>query len=287
MKVKNQYETVHGAIRPIDVAVTRRQHFFSVFDKDLVSPHLFIAYCHEVSSRLMYDVREETFCKGDLAVVMPEQVLNQKSCLEDFVFTRVVISAQLYAELRSRGFDYDYDKYHLPPICKLSDERAAKFLKIVDLIEDISSFYEEDLQLRHTLLLSQLTVGYEFIYYHFREQVRQRGHGSHEELFNHFCRLVVEHYRESREMKYYAGLLNLTPKHFSKVIREETGGLSPACWIEQYVVAQAKRYIENSTSLTLGEIAYLLGFPDPTTFYRFFKRVTGLTAKQYREAHKK
>ena len=70
---------------------------------------------------------------------------------------------------------------------------------------------------------------------------------------------------------------------FEDIYGQETGGLSPADWIEQYVVAQAKRYIETSPSLTLGEIAYLLGFPDPTTFYRYFKRVTGHTAKQYRD----
>jgi hypothetical protein len=59
------------------------------------------------------------------------------------------------------------------------------------------------------------------------------------EIFNRFCDLVVKHYRESREIKYYADLLNLTPKHLSKVIRMVTNGLSPAKWIEQYVTSIA------------------------------------------------
>ena len=83
-------------------------------------------------------------------------------------------------------------------------------------------------------------------------------------------------------MKYYAGLLNLTPKYLGKVICAATDGLTPAKWIEQYVTAQAKRLIETHATQTLQETAYMLGFSEPTSFYRYFKRVTGMTAKEYR-----
>ena len=95
---------------------------------------------------------------------------------------------------------------------------------------------------------------------------------------------MVQHYRESREIKYYADLLNLTPKHLSKVIRT-VASISPAEWIEQYVTAQAKRLIETRATQTLQETAYMLGFSEPTSFYRYFKRVTGMTAKQYRDSN--
>lgn len=104
------------------------------------------------------------------------------------------------------------------------------------------------------------------------------------QLFNRFCDLVVKHYRESREVQFYADLLNLTPKYLSKVIRIATNGLSPLEWIEQYVTTQAKRLIETRATQTLQETAYLLGFSEPTSFYRYFKRVTGMTAKQYRDS---
>ena len=104
------------------------------------------------------------------------------------------------------------------------------------------------------------------------------------EIFSRFCDLVVDNYRESREVKYYAELLNLTPKYLSKVVRAATDGLSPAKWIEQYVTAQAKRQIEIHSAHTLQETAYMLGFYEPTSFYRYFKRVTGMTAKEYRDS---
>ena len=92
------------------------------------------------------------------------------------------------------------------------------------------------------------------------------------------------HYRESREVKYYADLLNLTPKYLARVVRTTTNGLLPAKWIEQYVTAQAKRLIEARATQTLQETAYMLGFTEPTSFYRYFKRVVGMTAKQYRDS---
>ena len=57
----------------------------------------------------------------------------------------------------------------------------------------------------------------------------------------------------------------------------------PAKWIEQYVTTQAKRLIKTHATQTLQEIAYMLGFSEPTSFYRYFKRVTGMTAKEYRD----
>ena len=101
-----------------------------------------------------------------------------------------------------------------------------------------------------------------------QEQDKDWAKNRHIELFNRFCDLVVNHYRESREVKYYADQLSLTPKYLSKVIRETTGGISPSEWIEQYVT----------------ETAYELGFYEPTAFYRYFKRVTGMTAKEYRDS---
>ena len=136
---------------------------------------------------------------------------------------------------------------------------------------------------RYQALLAQLAVGYEFLNYYRHDQDLQWAENRYTETFNCFCDLVVQHYRESREVKYYADLMNLTPKHLSKVICTVTGGLSPVRWIEQYVTAQAKRLIEARTTQTLQETAYMLGFTEPTSFYRYFKRVSGMTAKHYRD----
>ena len=189
----------------------------------------------------------------------------------------------MFDDLRFHTFSHDYEKFNYAPVCSLTDEQAAHLLSIVDQLIIIANHTNEELPHRHQALLAQLAVGYEFLNYYRREQDKQWTENRHVELFNRFCDLVVKHYRESREVKYYADLLNLTPKYFSKVIRTATGGLLPGEWIEQYVTAQAKRLIETRATQTLQETAYMLGFSEPTSFYRYFKRVTGMTAKQYRD----
>jgi hypothetical protein len=85
---------------------------------------------------------------------------------------------------------------------------------------------------RHQVLLAQLAVGYEFLNLYRRDQNRRWTDNRHADIFNRFCELVVKHYRKSREVKFYADLLNLTPKYLSKVIRSATDGITPGEWIE-------------------------------------------------------
>ena len=251
-----------------------------------MTPHLLVAYCHSGQSRVVCNMREYTFARNDLAIVMPGYVIRQLDCSEDFTFTRLVVSEQMFADLRTTAFSHDYEKFSLSPIFSLTDEQAERLLSIFDLIDAIASLDTQDLPHRRQLMLMQMSVGYELLNYYRREQDRGLGLGPHAELFTRFCKLVIEHYRESREAQYYADLLHFSPRHFSKIIKEETGGQSPAEWIEQYVVASAKHLIETNSNRTLKEIAYMLGFNEPTSFYRYFKRVSGITAKEYRESLK-
>jgi len=50
-------------------------------------------------------------------------------------------------------------------------------------------------------------------------------------LFSHFCYLVVEHYREHKEIQYDAEQMDYHPKYLSRVIHAVTNGLSPRQWI--------------------------------------------------------
>ena len=68
-------------------------------------------------------------------------------------------------------------------------------------------------------------------YFH-REQNDNTVWVSHgHEIYNQFCNLLVKHYRESREVTFYANKLHLTPKHFSRYFKRGTG-MSPRLFRE-------------------------------------------------------
>ena len=264
------------------ILIVREMHRFFNLNEDFVFPHIILTLCLSGSARAKYDMRVITHHKNDLAFIMPGHVMHPMDCTDDFTYALFFISPKMFDDLRFHTFSHDYEKFNYAPVCSLTDEQAAHLLTIVDQLIAITNHTDKELPHRYQALLAQLAVGFEFLNYYRHEQDRQWSENRHAELFNHFCDLVVKHYRESREVKYYASLMNITPKHLSKVIRAATGGLSPGQWIEQYVTAQAKRLIEARATPTLQETAYMLGFSEPTSFYRFFKRVTGMTAKQYR-----
>ncbi|HEY8594702.1 MAG TPA: helix-turn-helix domain-containing protein [Devosiaceae bacterium] len=96
-----------------------------------------------------------------------------------------------------------------------------------------------------------------------------------------FSNLVDREYRNRRDIAFYADALAITPAHLNRVSRR-TFGRSALSVIERRVVLEAKRYLMFS-SLSVKEIAILLGYPDPAYFSRFFSRQAGLPPSGFRD----
>ena len=278
-------EPLLQSIEQTDILIVREMPRFFGYHEDFVFPHIIMTLILSGNARAMYDMRLITHHKNDLTIILPGHIMHPIDCSDDFSYTLLFISPKMLDDLRFHTFSHDHEKFNSAPFCSLTDGQAAHLLAIVDQLAIIANHTDQELPHRYQALLAQLAVGYEFLNYYRRDQDLQWAESRYADTFKHFCDLVVKHYRESREVKYYADLLNLTPKHLSKVVRSATNGLSPVKWIEQYVTAQAKRLIEDRATQTLQETAYMLGFTEPTSFYRYFKRVTGMTAKQYRDSN--
>lgn len=62
-------------------------------------------------------------------------------------------------------------------------------------------------------------------------------------------------------------------------------GMTPLEYLTTLRIAQAKRYLRESKTYSIREIAYLCGFADPYYFSRCFKKQTGQSPKAYRNEH--
>ena len=74
--------------------------------------------------------------------------------------------------------------------------------------------------------------------------------------------------------------LCMSPNYLSDLLRKETG-LSAQGHIHQALVDKAKHALASSQE-SIGEIAFGLGFEQPQSFTRLFKKFTGVTPKTYR-----
>lgn len=100
-------------------------------------------------------------------------------------------------------------------------------------------------------------------------------------ITNQFKQLVATHLRETHRVSDYAAQLCISPSHLSKCVRRVTGQ-SPARWLEESLVLEAKALLFQST-WSVGAVAEAVGVADASYFSRLFKKHTGTTPLEFRK----
>jgi AraC family transcriptional activator of pobA len=101
-------------------------------------------------------------------------------------------------------------------------------------------------------------------------------------LFGRYRRLVEERFRAQPRIGMLAAELALSEGRLNAVCRR-IAGRSAQEVLHARVLLEAKRSLVY-TSMTVGEVAYSLGFTDPAYFSRFFARRAGLSPAAFRAA---
>ena len=104
--------------------------------------------------------------------------------------------------------------------------------------------------------------------------------GKKEKIFQEFLKLVAVHYKQERNIQFYAEHFQMTPRYFSNLIKE-TSQQSAAEWIDNYIVTEAGILLRTTNS-SVKEVAEALNFPDQSFFGKYFKRHTGISPKEYK-----
>ncbi|MEL6836844.1 MAG: helix-turn-helix transcriptional regulator [Bacteroidota bacterium] len=100
-----------------------------------------------------------------------------------------------------------------------------------------------------------------------------------------FKRILRNDHREvNRQVQYFAKQLNLHPNYLNSVIKSKTGR-TVNDWISERTLSVAKSLLLD-TSASAKEIAYQLGFSEPTHFSRFFKKHTQQSPSAFRKAER-
>lgn len=97
-----------------------------------------------------------------------------------------------------------------------------------------------------------------------------------------FRDLIEERFREHRPVATYASELGITPTHLNRICRS-LFGKSALTVIHDRLLLESKRNL-TYTSMSVKEVAHLLGFSDPGYFARFFAKNTGLSPSEFRVA---
>ncbi|WP_299708848.1 helix-turn-helix domain-containing protein [uncultured Tenacibaculum sp.] len=99
--------------------------------------------------------------------------------------------------------------------------------------------------------------------------------------FIQFQKLVEENYATTKKVIDYANQMNCSTKTLNNICNNIIGK-SAKVIIDEVVITQTKRYLI-STTLSVKEIAYKVGFDEPSNLYKYFKKYTGCPPELFRK----
>jgi len=103
-------------------------------------------------------------------------------------------------------------------------------------------------------------------------------------LFINFRSLVEKEFMNLHTVQQYADRLHVAVRTLNKCVNE-CSQTSPLTFINNRIILEAKRQVRYS-NLMVKEIAYNLGFEDPSYFVKLFKRHTGVMPSEFKGSSK-
>jgi len=100
------------------------------------------------------------------------------------------------------------------------------------------------------------------------------------DLYEQFMREVEHRYKTNSDVRFYASRLNVASGYLAQVTRR-IKGQSPKSIIDSRILVEAERLL-SSTTQTVQEIAYSLGFTSQAYFSRFFRKQHDMSPTEYR-----
>ncbi len=162
-------------------------------------------------------------------------------------------------------------------VLKLGEDDIEALKKIA------ASFYNEPGAVSHSqalllltgILLNQLE---KYVYKDRIVPLSNRNATVHHEIFD----FIRHNFDKQLSLKSLAVEFNRSPENIRKIFHQYFPGLTPGRLIAKLQIQKAVELLENTTS-PVGSIAEKCGFSDAFTFSKKFKKITGVSPRQYRQ----
>ena len=238
--------------------------------------------------RLHYGHQSYDFREGVLGFVAPGQVFSVDETVDvsELSGWMLVFHPDLLLKypLGKKIASYGFFSYAVHEALHVSAQEEA----LLDaLLATLRQEYERPIDaFSHDVLVSQLEVllSYANRFYH-RQFVTRRV--AEHDLLTRFETLLLGYFAPDGErplptVQYFAEALAVSPAYLGDMLRALTGQTTQQ-HIHHSLIEQAKRLLL-TTSLSISETAFQLGFEYPQYFNRLFKSKTGLTPAAFRQS---
>lgn len=239
--------------------------------------------CLKGRCKMNINLQDYELSEGMMGIVLPDQIVQQEKCVEEFSGLFIAISKG-FIDGGLSSIQQLFPLFFLikeRPCVKLTPENLQSFREYHSLLW--SKVKLKDNPFRTEIAQGLLLALFYEIYaiYQGHDVQEHVFKNRKEDLFERFLRCISESYKEERSVSYYADKMFLTSKHLSTVVKEVSGKTAGE-WIDDLVVLEAKALLKSS-EMSVQEIADELHFSNQSFFGKYFKHHTGVSPKEYRK----
>jgi len=252
--------------------------------KGFVNRFYCVALKREAKGKIRYGQQHYDYDKGVLSFTAPNQVqqldLHNMECGSGYLLI-FHPDFLLQHALANSIHKYGFFDYAVNEALHLSAEEEDDLITILHNIDKecrhIDKYTQEIILTQIESLLKYSNRFYE------RQFLTRKNNNS--ALLSRFEQLIDEYFNSDVQalptVQYIAAQMNLSPNYLSDLLRVHTGQNTQQ-HIHEKLIAKAKEKL-STTSLSVSEIAYALGFEHAQSFSTLFKKKTNLSPLEFRQ----
>lgn len=253
--------------------------------KGFVNRFYCVALKREAKGKIRYGQQHYDYDKGVLSFTAPNQVqqldLQNMECGSGYLLIfhpDFLLQHMLANSIHQYGF-FDYAVNEALHLSAAEEEDLIAILHKIDKeCQHIDKHTQEIILTQIESLLKYSNRFYE------RQFLTRKNNNS--ALLTRFEQLIDDYFNTERQglltVQYIAAQMNLSPNYLSDLLRVHTGQNTQQ-HIHKKLIAKAKEKL-STTSLSVSEIAYALGFEHAQSFSTLFKKKTNLSPLEFRQA---
>ena len=257
--------------------------------KSLILDFYSIALKRNIHGKLKYGQQEYDFDEGIMFFISPGQVFSviADKELKHSGWSLLVHPDFLWnTALGQKIKQYEYFSYSVHEALFLSKKEETA---IINIMKQIRQEYRSNIdKFSQDVIIAQLELLLTYAERFYQQQFITRKINNHQ-ILNRLEDTLSAYFNSDDLMQkglptvqYVAETLNVSPNYLSSLLKVLTGQ-STQQHIHEKLIEKAKEQLSTS-SLSVSEIAYALGFEHPQSFSKLFKTKTNLSPLQFRQS---
>lgn len=260
------------------------------FGRDMpVHRHAQYAQIHFLNQGdISFHIDDELFqVKGPACFFTPASIPHSFRTETNTTGHVLTIHQSIIWRLLKEGLGRDISTDLAKPSCitalRLSDNQRTEWDRLVQAIESLQQEWNADLPGKALAIDSLIRLVLILI-----SRLSSRGNAGDQisnndlYLFNRYSDLIEQHFKAHWALPRYTTELGISETRLHQLC-QNIAGQPPKRLIQDRTIQEAKLLL-TMTEQSIREICFSLGFTDPAYFSRYFKRLTGQTAKEYRSS---